>query len=307
MTSLYVAVEPDCWRQQALTDAVLSGGGIITKPSEAQALVWAEPSRADLLPQMLDENPGIRWVQLPYAGIEPFLPMLQERPNLIWTCGKGVYSEPVAEHALALALAGLRNLHVYGRAKQWGNPQGKNLFGARVTILGGGGITEFLLKYLEPFKCRITVIRKNIQQMPGSSDVTSLANLSQKLPETDVLILALALTPETEGIISSKELSLLPSHAWLINVARGKHIVTDDLVDALLAKSIGGAALDVTDPEPLGIDHPLWTIDNCIITPHVGNTPEMGLPLLAERVTKNVRARVNGEQLVGLVDVKAGY
>ena len=307
MTSLHVAVEPDCWRQQSLAEAVLSGGGLITKPSEAQALIWAEPSRADLLPKTLDENPGIQWVQLPYAGIEPFLPMLQARPNLIWTCGKGVYAEPVAEHALALTLAGLRKLHTYGRAKQWGEPQGKNLYGARVTILGGGGITEFLLKYLQPFRCRITVIRKNIQPMPGASDVTSLAKFHQELPETDVLILALALTPETEGIISAKELSLLPSHAWVINVARGKHVVTDDLVEALLAESIGGAALDVTDPEPLGTDHLLWTFDNCIITPHVGNTPEMGLPLLAERVTQNVRARVNGDQLIGLVDTKAGY
>ena len=307
MTSLHVAVEPDCWRQQSLAEAVLSGGGLITKPSEAQALIWAEPSRADLLPKTLDENPGIQWVQLPYAGIEPFLPMLQARPNLIWTCGKGVYAEPVAEHALALTLAGLRKLHTYGRAKQWGEPQGKNLYGARVTILGGGGITEFLLKYLQPFRCRITVIRKNIQPMSGASDVTSLAKLHQELPETDVLILALALTPETEGIISAKELSLLPSHACVINVARGKHVVTDDLVEALLAESIGGAALDVTDPEPLGTDHLLWTFDNCIITPHVGNTPEMGLPLLAERVTQNVRARVNGDQLIGLVDTKAGY
>ena len=307
MTSLHVAVEPDCWRQQSLAEAVLSGGGLITKPSEAQALIWAEPSRADLLPKTLDENPGIQWVQLPYAGIEPFLPMLQARPNLTWTCGKGVYAEPVAEHTLALTLAGLRKLHTYGRAKQWGEPQGKNLYGARVTILGGGGITEFLLKYLQPFRCRITVIRKNIQPMPGASDVTSLAKFHQELPETDVLILALALTPETEGIISAKELSLLPSHAWVINVARGKHVVTDDLVEALLAESIGGAALDVTDPEPLGTDHLLWTFDNCIITPHVGNTPEMGLPLLAERVTQNVRARVNGDQLIGLVDTKAGY
>jgi phosphoglycerate dehydrogenase-like enzyme len=233
--------------------------------------------------------------------------MLQARPNLTWTCGKGVYAEPVAEHALALTLAGLRKLHTYGRAKQWGEPQGKNLYGARVTILGGGGITEFLLKYLQPFRCRITVIRKNIQPMPGASDVTSLAKFHQELPETDVLILALALTPETEGIISAQELSLLPSHAWVINVARGKHVVTDDLVEALLAESIGGAALDVTDPEPLGADHLLWTFDNCIITPHVGNTPEMGLPLLAERVTQNVRARVNGDQLIGLVDTKAGY
>ena len=93
----------------------------------------------------------------------------------------------------------------------------------------------------------------------------------------------------------------------MVNVARGRHIVTSDLVDALQSGSIGGAALDVTDPEPLPDGHALWSFDNCIITPHIGNTPEMGLPLLAERVTANVRRYVAGLPLLGPVDVALGY
>ena len=127
------------------------------------------------------------------------------------------------------------------------------------------------------------------------------------LPNTDLLVLALALTPETSGIIAENELALLPTHAWVINVARGGHIVTSDLVDALQNGSIGGAALDVTDPEPLPDGHALWSLDNCIITPHIGNTPEMGLPLLADRVTANVRRYVTGLPLLGAVDVTLGY
>jgi phosphoglycerate dehydrogenase-like enzyme len=127
------------------------------------------------------------------------------------------------------------------------------------------------------------------------------------LPGTDLLVLALALTPETEGIISATELDLLPEHAWLVNLARGGHIITDDLVEALRNRSIGGAAVDVTEPEPLPDGHPLWTLPNCLITPHIGNTPEMGLPLLAERVTNNVRRRANGETLLGPVDTELGY
>jgi len=99
----------------------------------------------------------------------------------------------------------------------------------------------------------------------------------------------------------------MEDHAWIVNVARGRHIVTDDLVDALREGTIGGAGLDVTDPEPLPADHPLWALPNCIITPHVGNTPEMAKPLLAERVTENVRRFGRGEELLGLVDVDAGY
>src|SRR4029453_8435404 len=108
-------------------------------------------------------------------------------------------------------------------------------------------------------------------------------------------------------IISSSELSLMERHAWLINVARGAHVVTDDLVMALRAQEIGGAGLDVTDPEPLPPDHALWPLPNCLITPHVGNTPEMAVPLLAERITNNVRRFAEGDELLGVVDIDLGY
>ncbi|MYL08973.1 MAG: hydroxyacid dehydrogenase, partial [Acidimicrobiia bacterium] len=88
---------------------------------------------------------------------------------------------------------------------------------------------------------------------------------------------------------------------------RGSHVVTDDLGAALAAGAMGGAALDVTEPEPLPEGHPLWDMENCLITPHVGNTPEMGLRLLARRVTENVRRYIDGEDLLGPVDVDLGY
>ena len=143
--------------------------------------------------------------------------------------------------------------------------------------------------------------------MQGATEVLASQDLHSVLPSSDLLVLALALTPETAGIISKTELALLPNHAWLINVARGGHVVTGDLVEALREGSIGGAALDVTDPEPLPDGHPLWSFDNCLITPHIGNTPEMGLPLLAQRVTDNVERRIAGSNLIGPVDVGLGY
>jgi phosphoglycerate dehydrogenase-like enzyme len=269
--------------------------------------VWAEPARADLLPPMLDENPNIDWVQLPYAGIEPFLEMLRSRPHLTWTCGKGVYASPVAEHVVALALAGFRSIHTYARADRWSDPEGQNLIGAKVTILGGGGITEELLPLLAPFRCEVTVVRNQVVAMEGAAQVVGAGDLHDVLPTSDLLVLALALTPETTGIIGKQELDLLPEHAWIVNVARGGHIVTADLVEALRGEAIGGAALDVTDPEPLPEDHPLWALENCVITPHIGNTPEMGIPLLAERVTENVRRRIADLPLIGPVDVDRGY
>ncbi|MBS1847891.1 MAG: hydroxyacid dehydrogenase, partial [Actinobacteria bacterium] len=115
------------------------------------------------------------------------------------------------------------------------------------------------------------------------------------------------MTPETRGVIDAAALDALADHAWRVTAARGPHIVTDDLVDALRAGRIGGAALDVTDPEPLPDQHPLWSLPNAIITPHVGNTPAMAVPLLGARVTENVRRFAAGDPLIGLVDPDLGY
>ena len=183
----------------------------------------------------------------------------------------------------------------------------RNLIGANVTILGGGGITERLLHLLQPFECRITVVRNSDVAMDGADEVLEADRYVDALADADLVVLALALTPDTEGMLSRNEFELMRPGAWIVNVARGRHIVTDDLVWALEQGIIGGAVLDVTEPEPLPDDHPLWTLPNCIITPHVGNTPEMEVPLLSERVTTNVRLFAAGEPLVGHVDPQRGY
>jgi len=134
-----------------------------------------------------------------------------------------------------------------------------------------------------------------------------LAALDDELPDAAVVLVAAALTPETEGLFDARRLALMSPDAWLVNVARGRHVVTDDLVAALEVGNLGGAALDVTDPEPLPEGHPLWSLPNCIITPHVGNTPEMAVPLLSERISANVRRFAAGEVLIGPVHVELGY
>lgn len=288
-----------------MTDAITSGGGQLVPLADAEALVWAAPQDPEALRAALEVNPGLSWVQLPFAGIETYVDLVDD--ERVWTCGKGVYAEPVAELALALALAGLRHVGQYARAFEWSRPHGRNLKGANVTILGGGGITEELLRLLQPFDCHVTVVRNRVADMDGADEVLEPDRYVHALAGADVVFLALALTPETEGMISHGELEQMKSDAWIVNVARGRHIVTDDLVWALQHGIIGGAALDVTDPEPLPADHPLWTMPNCIITPHVGNTPEMAIPLLSERIATNVRAFEQGAPLVGAIHVDLGY
>ena len=299
-----VAVEPDCWRRDSLAVAVAAGGGVVVPAPEAEALIWADPENAHLFGPVLNAAPQVRWIQLPYAGIEPYLQFLDG--DRLWTCGKGVYAEPVAELALSLLLAGMRGLTTYLPARQWLGPEGRNLRGASVTILGGGGITVELLKLLEPFDCDVTVLRRHPAPLPGAT-VVDPAGLTDALAGADAVVVALALTGETRGIIDDAALEAMPDHCWLVNVARGEHVVTDDLVAALRSGTIGGAGLDVTHPEPLPAGHALWDIPNCIITPHVGNTPEMGLSLLDRRVTENVRRFAASEPLLGPVDAALGY
>ncbi len=288
-----------------LADAVRAGGGTVVTEGPADAVVWSDPRDPQGLRALLDEHPDVRWVQLPWAGIEPYVEVLDH--DRVWTCGKGVYADPVAEQALMLALGGLRGMATYAHADRWTGPEGVNLLGARVVIVGGGGIARSLLRLLEPFGCTTTVVRRRDEPLGSASHTVTIDALDDVLVGADVVFLTLALTPETRGLFDGRRLGLLPEHAWLVNVARGEHVVTDDLVAALRDHSIGGAGLDVTDPEPLPEGHPLWSLPNCFITPHVGNTPEMAVPLLSARVRENVRRFAAGEALIGPVDVDAGY
>jgi phosphoglycerate dehydrogenase-like enzyme len=290
-----------------LAGAIEGGGGELVDVADADALVWALPSAPDELGEVLDANPQLRWVQLPWAGIEPYVEVVAAHPERTWTCGKGVYAEPVAEMALALLLAGFRGFGTYARATTWEKPRGRNLLGAHVVVAGGGGIAESLLRLLGPFGCRTTVVRRTPDPVPGADRVVGLASLDDVLVDADALVLALALTPETDGLVDRARLDRLGPDGWLVNVARGRHVVTDDLVAALADGTLGGAGLDVTEPEPLPEGHPLWRAPNVLVTPHVGNTPDMAVPLLSARITDNVTRWIAREALVGLVDPALGY
>ncbi len=305
MSGKNIAVEPKSGRFESLEEAVVSGGGTVTGIEDAEALVWADPAKASELPPMLAANPGIGWVGLPFAGIEPYVPFLDH--DRVWTCARGVYARPVAEHALMLGLAGLRGLSTYARSNTWSAPEGYNLVDGKITVFGAGGITEELIGLVQGFGVEITVVRRKAEPMAGVARTVAFEDRLDALADADLVVLALALTPETEGVIGAAELEAMASHAWLVNVARGGHVDVDALLAALEHNSIGGACLDVTEPEPLPDGHPLWDHPRVMITPHIGNTPEMGIPLLANHIKKNVASFCADQPLEGVVDVDAGY
>lgn len=291
-----------------LRQAVLDGGGtVVDDIASAQALVWTAPNDPEGLRRVLGENHNLGWVQLPWSGIEHYLPVLDKQR--LWTAGQGIYAKDVAEHVLALTLAGLRDLKKRALAVSWSAPSGRSLHGATVTILGAGGITRALLPLLAPFAPRLRVVRRKADPFDAAPNAALFAfdDRENAVSGADVVVVALALTPETRRCLGAREFAAMKPTTLVVNVARGGHIDTDALVSALEGGVIGGAAVDVTDPEPLPAGHRLWSLDNCLITPHCANTPEMALPVLTERVRDNVRRRIAGEPLLGVVDVDAGY
>jgi phosphoglycerate dehydrogenase-like enzyme len=305
VTELRIAVGP--FRTDSVDEAVRIGGGLpVAAESPADALVWLAPWDTAGLARAIGAT-GARWIQLSSAGVEPVAAAGLFSPARMWTSAKGAFAEPVAEHALMLALAGLRMLPERIVARSWGKQGGASLYDERVTILGGGGITASLLDLLAPFRVAATVVRRTAEPMPGAASTVATDRLMEALADAKVVFLALALTPATEHIIGAPQLARMRADSWLVNVARGRHVDTDALVAALDDGAIAGAALDVTDPEPLPDGHPLWTQPRCIITPHTADTQEMVERPLARRIQGNVARFVAGEPLVGVVDPVAGY
>ncbi len=299
-----IAVVPD-W--PAAADAVVAAGGRVVPAEEAEGLVWVDWSGPGRLGSILAELPHIRWVHLPGAGIESFLEAGLVADGRVWTCSKGAHSSLIAEHALALALAGLHSVATSARASSWEPTRVAALAGQPVTIVGGGGIASALIGFLAPFEARVTVVRRTPVPVPGAERTLATDALLDALPDARLVVLALALTPDTRHIIGAGELGAMHERAWLVNVSRGGHVDTEALVDALERGVIAGAALDVTDPEPLPDGHRLWSMANCIITPHNAGSSSAVMRYLAARVYDNVRRFGAGEPLLGVIDLDAGY
>jgi phosphoglycerate dehydrogenase-like enzyme len=294
-----------------MEEAVRAGGGRLVPPSEAEGLVWTNPGDPTGLGSLLkSEDPG--WVQLPFAGIESFFEAGVIDDGRIWTCAKGIYGPACAEHALALLLAAARRLPHHARARRWTSEAGfgapeRRLTGATVLIVGTGGIGRALVPLLQPVGARMVAVNRSGEPLEGAEITETVQQLPHLLAEADYVVVGAASTADTRGLFDKAMLGNMKPSSWLINVARGDLVVTIDLVAALEEGFIAGAGLDVTDPEPLPDGHPLWEMENVLITPHVANTWDMAFPELTALIERNVAHFAAGEPLEGLVDVDLGY
>ena len=286
--------------------AVHRAGGVeVDEVSEAEAVVWLDASPDTFDPELLHDR--VRWVQLAFAGVESWISRGLIDAERVWTSAAGVYGPQVAEHALALLLAGARNLHRYARARTWNAHDDRALRGSRVLIVGAGGIGRELIRLLTPLGVEVVAVTRSGREVPGAVRSLPVSRLDEVWGEARFVVLAAPATPTTRHLVGHPELTAMRPDAWLVNVARGSLVDTEALVRALRENRIGGAALDVTEPEPLPDGHPLWSEPRALITPHHANPWEDLRSALAERVGTNLTRLREGREPLGVIDLERGY
>ena len=265
-------------------------------------------------PERLRDAGKLRWIQTLGAGVEWLLvPEIVSR-DLLVTNASGVHAEPIAEHVFGLILALARRLPqvlAQQREHRWDSAPFREgvptLSGSTLAILGIGAIGGHIAAVGSAFGMRVIGTRRSGESVPHVERVYRSDQLREVLAQAHYVVNALPLTAATRHAIGAAELGAMRPDAVLINIGRGGTIDTDALVVALRERRIAGAGLDVTDPEPLPSDHPLWSLDNAIVTPHFSG----GRPGYVERVTdiflENLRRYQAGEPLTNVVDLKAGY
>ncbi len=260
----------------------------------------------------------LRWIHSPMAGVTSLLFPELVASGVILTNASTVHAVPVAEHTLALLLALARRLpdcFRYQAERRWGQDDSWQpgrvpfeLQGKTLGLVGLGTIGRELIARVRPFGMRVLATRRDPSQGGEIADrVYAPHELGPVLAEADFLVLAAPDTPETRHLIGRSELARMKPTAYLVNVARGTLVDTEALLEALRAGQIAGAALDVTDPEPLPPEHPLWKLPNVLITPHLGGASTLFWQRESVLLRENLRRYLAGQPLQNLVDKSKGY
>lgn len=251
---------------------------------------------------------NVKWLNSIYAGVEHVpLDVLAER-GVTYTNGAGINAITIAEYAvmgLLTVAKGYDQVVRAGDRHEWlqDSPGKVELFGSKALLLGAGAIGSLIRTRLEAFGVDVATVRRT----PGPSELGP-DDWHAKLGEMDWIVIAVPATPATDGMIGAAEIAAMKPSAVIVNIARGEVIDQDALVEALSKKRIAAAFLDVTTPEPLPADHPLWALPNAHITMHLsGRAQDKMFVRSAARFLENLDRWHRGEPLHHVVDLKLGY
>lgn len=267
-------------------------------------------------PELLRAAPAsLKWYCCSYAGVDPYCkdPGLFANPDCLLT-NSNCYGVTIAEHVVMVLLMLLRRMPEYEevvRSRGWSNQLPiRSIRDNEFTILGTGDIGVNVADRLRGMgAARITGLSRSGRAREGFDEVLPIARLDEVLPQARNLIMALPGTAETYHILNRARIALLPQGAYVVNVGRGAAVEQEPLAEALNAGRLGGAALDVMDPEPLPGDHPLWTARNIILTPHVSGNMTLGYTCdrNVEMFCEDLGNYAAGRPLNGLIDRARGY
>lgn len=251
---------------------------------------------------------GLKWLNTVRAGVEVLPLALFRQRGLVLTNGAGINAIPIAEYAVMGMLSLLKGyaqvVQAQGRREWLKAPPGRReLYGSKALVLGAGEIGGAIAERLAAFGVDVSRVRRS----PASGEL-GMADWRARLGAFDWVIVALPATPETQRSLGAAEFAAMKPGACIVNIARGTIIDQPALVEALRAGHLGGAFLDVTDPEPLPADHPLWTFPNVEISMHLsGRSQTLVYQRGAERFLDNLARWERGGKLVHAVDLEAGY
>lgn len=278
----------------------------------------SEVNNADglVIPQLTREElhaaKQLRWVHILNAGVEEVLPMLKET-SITLTNLKVVLGPEVADHAMALLLALTRGLNQTIPARgRWEPPENvaqlTELRGRTAVIVGVGGVGTQIAERANGFG--MTIIGVDLKEAAPASFIRQMVKPDQidsVLPQADVVFVTVPETPATKGMISAARFQEMKRGGYFIAVSRGTVYSMDGLVHALDSRHLAGAGVDVTDPEPLPKNHPLWKFKNVVITPHIAGASDRSLARVIDLLRENIKRFAAGEPLLNTVDKSAGY
>jgi phosphoglycerate dehydrogenase-like enzyme len=268
---------------------------------------------ASVLDHVVARSPRLRWIHSASAGVDRVTTPVVRQRGLTVTNARGVFSRPIAEYVVMMALAIARRLPQLlelQRERTWQPLRGRELSELTVGIIGYGSIGVEVARLLDPFGCRIVATRRHPDRgaEEGSRvELYGLDRLGDVLRQSDIVVVAAPLTDETAGLIGAEQLGEMREDAWLINVARGRLLDELALRRALESGWIGGAVLDVFGEEPLSPDSPLYRTPNLIITPHTSWASDRVVERTVDLFVDNLRRDRAGEPLRNVVDLDAGY
>jgi phosphoglycerate dehydrogenase-like enzyme len=279
--------------------------------AEGSEIAWAASYlSSNVAEALLDQAGHLRWLHYSSTGVEQ-LPLAQfEERGIVLTNGAGLYATPIAEHTVMCMLAARRNFPAMLRAHaaaRWQPEVGgdQELWGTRVLIVGYGKLGSAIAQRLVPFGVEVLAARRSGDAT--GEGVLGVRDWRSVLGEVDFVILTLPSTPATRGILGADELRAMRPDAWVVNVARGSLVDERALVDALRAGRLGGAILDAFAQEPLPAKHPLWRMENVILSAHSSYRSRRLAERDLELFTGNLERVVDGRPLRNVVDLRAGY